>query len=108
MPAIRFLRSEVNQLTPAGNELLEFSLFFGSFLEGCWLHFFGEEGQDAGIDPIGLGHQAEGSCEVACPLGIDYRNSITGVQEIGDDFPLVAASGFEDDQAVGRGRENLT
>ena len=71
LPAIGLLGSEVDELPPAGDELLDFGLFFRSFLDGDGLHLFGEERQDTGIDAIGLGHQAQRPSEVAGPFGID-------------------------------------
>ena len=107
VPPIGLLGAEVDELSSAGDELLDFGLFFRSFLDGCRLYLLSEEGQDPGIDAIGLGHQAQGPGEVAGPLGIDNRDTVAGVGEVGDDFALVAASGFEDDETGSRVREQI-
>ena len=108
MPAIGLLGAKVDELPPAGDKLLDFGLFFGSFLDGGGLHLLSEESQDPGIDAIGLGHQAQGPGEVAGPFGIDNRDAVAGIEEVGYDFALVAAGGFEDDETGGRIGEQLT
>jgi hypothetical protein len=105
---IGFLGSQIDELPSAGDELLDFDLFLGSFLDRRRLYLLCEEGQDAGINAIGLGHQAQGPGEVASPLGIDDGDSKAGVGEVGDNFSFVAAGGFEDDETIGWTGEQLT
>ena len=107
VPAIGLLGSEVDELSPASDELLDFGLFFGGFLGGRRLHLFGEESQDAGIDAVGLGDQAQGPGEIADPFGIDDGDVVAGIEEVGDDLALVAAGGFEDDETIGGIGEQL-
>jgi len=107
LPAIGLLRAEVDELPSAGDELLDFGLFFRGFLEGRRLHSFGEESQDAGIDAVGLGQQSQGLGEIAGPFGIDDGDTVAGFGEIGDDFAFVAARGFEHDETVSRTGEQL-
>jgi hypothetical protein len=105
---VRLHRAEVDELSPPSDELLDFGLFFGGFLGRLGLHLLGEEGQDAGIQAVGLGDQAEGPGKVPDPAGIDDRDVITGVEEVGDELSLVAARGFQDKAAIrGRGQQLL-
>jgi len=96
---------EVDELSAAGDELLDFGLFFRGFLSGRRLGLLGKEGQDPGIEAIGLGEQAERSREIANATGIDDGHVIAGVEEVGHEFSLVTAGGFEDDAAARRLRE---
>ncbi len=47
-------RSEVDELPSAADELLDFGLFFRSFLAGGGLHLLGEQSQHAGVDAVGF------------------------------------------------------
>lgn len=106
VPAIGLLRSQVDELSSASDELLDFGLFFGSFFDRGGPDPFREESQDPGIDAVGLGHQAQSFREVSCPPRIDDRDTIAGIGEVSDDLSLVAASGFEDDETmVGSGEQ---
>ena len=107
VPAVGLLSFEVDELSPARDELLDFGLFFGSFLAGSRLHFLGEESQDARIDAIGLGYQAEGLGEIAGASGVDHRDAVASVGEVSDHFPFVAAGGLEDDETSVGTREEL-
>lgn len=107
VPAIGLLSFEVDELPPAHDELLDFDLFFRSFVAGDWLHFFCEESQDAGIDAVGLGHQAQGLGEIAGSLGIDDRDAVTGIGEVGDDLAFKAPGSFEDNETSGRAGEEF-
>jgi len=105
--AIRFHGSEVDELSSSGDELLDFCLFFGHFLDRSGLDLLGEQSQDAGIEAVGLGGQAQGPGKVPDPFGIDDRDAVAGIEEVGHEGAFIAASGFEDDQAALGLREEL-
>ena len=96
---------QVDELSSASDELLDFGLFFRGLLGGRRLGLLGKEGQDTGIEAVGLGDQAEAASEIADPAGIDDGHVVAGVEELSDELPLVAAGGFEDDAAARRLRE---
>ncbi len=98
--AVGFHGSEVDELSSAGDELLDFCLFFGHFLDRSGLDLLGEQSQDAGIEAVGLGGQAQGPGKVPNSFGINDRDAVSGVEEVGHEGAFIAASGFEDDQAA--------
>jgi len=98
---------EVDELSASGDELLDFSLFFRSFVGRSRLDLLGEEGQDAGIDAVGLGKQAESLGEISRPFGIDHGHVIPLIEQVGDELSLITACGFQNDAAGSWVREQL-
>jgi hypothetical protein len=105
--AIGFHDSEVDELSSAGDELLDFGLFFWHFLDRSRLDLLSEQSQDAGIKAVGLGGQAQGSGKVPNPFGINDRDAVAGIEEVGHERAFIAAGGLEDDQAARGLREEF-
>ena len=99
--AIGLHGSQVDELSSAGDELLDFGLFFRSFLGGWGLDLLGIEGQDAGIEAVGFGDQAQRPGEITDPFGVDDGHPVAGIEQVRDDLALVATGGFQDDETAG-------
>jgi hypothetical protein len=107
LEAIGLHGPQVNKLSSAGDELLDFGLLFRGFMGWRRLDLLGEKGQDASIDAVGLGDQAEGLGEISGPFGIDHGDVMSLVEQVGNELSLIAAGGFENDAAGGWVGEQL-
>lgn len=90
--------SKVDELTSAGDELVDFGLFFGVFFQGLGLDVLGKLCEEFGVEAIGFGELPESACEVADLAGIDASDAESGVHQGGDEPPLVSAGGFDHDE----------
>ncbi len=102
--AIGFGGSQGDELSSAGDELLQFGLFFGQLIDQPGLDLLSEAGDDGGVEAIGFCQDAESAGEVADLPGIDDGHVMAGLGEFGHELALVSAGGFDHDQAgLGRG-----
>ncbi len=104
MPAIGFSRQHVHELAASSYQSRQFGLFFRGFLRQSRPDLLGETRQEQGIDAIGFGEFANGSCEVANLAGIHHRNRLAGVDKFRGQATLQAAGRLKDNHA---GRKSL-
>lgn len=97
-----FGRSEVDQLPASRDELLQFLLFFVVFCNRSGADVLSEAGDDAGVDAVGFGEDAEAFGEVADLARVDDGDPMSRGDEIGDEALLIPAGGFDDDQTGSR------
>lgn len=97
--------AELDELSAAGDELVEFLLFFRDLRERPGVDVMSEAGQSPGIDAVVLAEDAEGLAVVMSLTGINDGDDVTGSHEFADDSTLIGAGGFEDDEASSRNRE---
>ncbi len=98
MPAIGFSRQHVHELAASSYQSRQFGLFFRGFLRQSRPDLLGETRQEQGIDAIGFGEFANGSCEVANLAGIHHRNRLAGVDKFRGQATLQAAGRLKDNQ----------
>lgn len=97
--------SQFDELSTAGDELVEIGLFVVRFGPGTGIHVVAEAGDDAGVDAIGLGQDAQSLGVIADLPRIDDRDQVPRLREFGGDGAFITSAGFEDDQAGARRRQ---
>lgn len=90
----------IDELSPASNKLLKFRVFFRSFRENSRSNVLTEPCDHGGIDPVGLGQDPQAAGEIADLARIDDGNVVPGIEQVGDQAPLIPAGGFDDDQTT--------
>lgn len=101
LEAVGFHRSELDDLSSASDEILQFLLIRGDFLGQAGAGDLGEMGEEFGIEGIGLGELSEGFGEVSGLAGIDDGDGESGVDEVTDEGAFVSAGSFDDDDGDG-------
>jgi hypothetical protein len=96
-----------DELSATGHEFLEQDLVWRRALAGRGLQAFCEVGQDAGIEAVVLGQDAQGLRELADACGLNHRDGDAGVEQFEDGQSLVAAGGFDGQASDDAGREAL-
>ncbi len=84
------------------------AVFSGTLVSGPRHDGLPEACQHDGVDPVGLGEDAERFGEVANLSGVDDRNLMARVDQFGDEGPLVTAGRFHDDQTLSGRRKLLS
>ena len=90
--------AEINELSPPGDELVEFVLFFVDFGERPRFDLSSEPGDDSGVNAAGFGEDAQGLGEVSDLSRIDDGEEMSGGEEFDDEQAFVSAGGVDDDQ----------
>ena len=98
--AVHLGGSQLDELAPACDEIVEFGLLFPGFCEGPWSNLLSEASDDSGIDAVGFGEDPERFGEVSDLPGIDHGDRIACREEFGNDGAFIASGRFEDDEAV--------
>lgn len=99
--AVGFLCSQVVELSASADEFCQFSGL------GCRMRFRGrlddlsEFSQHLSIDGVGLGPLAEAVGEVADLSRVGHDDKKACIEQLGDDWFFVTASGFENDKCDG-------
>lgn len=101
-PAVGLFGAGEGQLPAAGDQGLEFHLFFRAFDAETGFGQAGELGQDSGVDGVGLGQLAQAFGEVADFAGVDQRSGEGGIEKSIEEGAFGAAGGFQDNQGGGR------
>lgn len=96
--------AEHDQLSPPGDELVEFALFFVDFGEQSRFHLLPEAGNDGGVDAVGFGEDAKSLGEVSDLPRIDDGNEVSRIEQIGNEQSFVSAGGFDDEAGSGLGQ----
>jgi hypothetical protein len=103
--AIRLGGPHVDKLSTAGDELLEFDLFFRCFCDGTGPDMLAEAGDDRGIEAVGLGEDSEAARKITNLTRVDDGHEMTDIDELDDQASLIPTGGLDDDEAGSRGRE---
>lgn len=88
-----------DKLSPSGDKIIKFGLFFMGFSDRPGLNVLSETGDHKGIESIGLGKQTERFGVVPNLSGIDDRNHMSGGSQVTDECLFVASGGFDDNEA---------
>lgn len=105
--SIFFGSTELDELSAACDALCELGLFFRRFSHGTGTNLLSEAGDDAGVNPVGFGEDAECLSEVSDLAGIDDGNFVSGIQQFRDESSLIPPGGFDNDEAGFRSRKPL-
>lgn len=97
--SIHFGGSQRNQLSAARDQFIEFVLFFMGLRHRSRSHHLAEMRDDACVDFVGLGENAECFGKVSDLPRIDDGDEVTGIDEFQDDAFLVATGCFQHDEA---------
>jgi hypothetical protein len=92
---------DLDQLAAAGEQGVERLDRLVGQRPGSGAHPLGEEGEDLGIDRVGLGELAGRLGKVAHLAGIDHHEREPGGPQCGHERGFVAAGGFEHDEGQG-------
>lgn len=94
-----FLNAHVLDLSASGGEIGDFLLDFWSWRSRPGVHAFGEEGNVAGVNGVGLGELTGGSGKVADLAGIHDGDGEIMLLERADELAFESTGRFETDQA---------
>ena len=96
---VHFGGSQRNQLSASRDQFVEFVLFFMGLRHGSRSNHLSEMRDDACVDFVGLGEDAECFGEVADLPRIDDGDEVSGIDEFQHNAFLVPAGRFEHDEA---------
>jgi hypothetical protein len=99
-------RAKFDELPATRDQLAQFGLFFRADFHGPRIGMLAEAGDDAGVQSIGLGQNAQAAGEVSDLAGIDHGHPVSGRYKRADQAVLVAARGFDYDQTTARVRQS--
>src|SRR5262245_18547570 len=99
LEAVRFGSAELDQLAPAGHQLVEFVLFFRGFGHRPRFDIAGKASDDARVDVIGLGQDAVRFGEVAHLPRIDHGDKVPRSDQFANDASFVPTGSFEHNAA---------
>jgi hypothetical protein len=97
MASIEFGGSEIEELPASRKHGIEFSSVFIGKIACRRLHVVRETSQDAGVDAVGFGENAQGVGIIAGLSRIDDDDRQLGLVQRDDEQNFVASGGFDDD-----------
>ena len=97
LKTIGFGGPQGDDLTAAHDQLLQFFLCFRDVFGFPRLHALTKEGQDMGVDAIGLGELSQSTGEVTHLTRVDDGDAMSGIDQFRDEPSFVASSGFHHD-----------
>ena len=101
-----FHGEEFDELTPPSDEGVQFPLFFRGWRSRSRPNLLGEQSQDSGIDPVGLGEFSEALGEVSGLTGIDDSDVVALLEKLSSHGTFDTAGGLKDDKTSPAGREH--
>lgn len=91
-------RSQLDNLSSSGDEILQFLLVFRCFGSQHGSNDFGELRQVSGVNWICLGPMSEPFCEVASLSGIDDGHGEIRIDENADQSSFITSGGLDDEE----------